>query len=83
MILAPRRGWEHVVKRSKFTEDQIAFALKQAELGTSDGSSGGALRRASAGASERTTRCGWTRPGPRRKLQQTSHQASNPCARGA
>jgi len=26
---------EHVVKRSKFTEDQIAFALKQNELGTS------------------------------------------------
>jgi putative transposase len=25
----------HVVKRSKFTEEQIAFALKQAELGTS------------------------------------------------
>jgi putative transposase len=29
------KGWEHVVKRSKFTEDQIAFALKQNELGTS------------------------------------------------
>ena len=28
-------GREHVVKRSKFTEDQIAFALKQNELGTS------------------------------------------------
>ena len=28
-------GQEHVVKKSKFTEDQIAFALKQAELGTS------------------------------------------------
>ena len=26
-------GQEHVVKRSKFTEDQIAYALKQAELG--------------------------------------------------
>mgnify|MGYP003383411985 CR=1 FL=1 len=34
MIWAPRKGQEHVVKRSKFTEDQIAFALKQAELGT-------------------------------------------------
>ncbi len=31
----PRRGQEHVVKRSKFTEEQIAFALKQQELGTS------------------------------------------------
>ena len=31
----PQEGREHVVKRSKFTEDQIAFALKQAELGTS------------------------------------------------
>ena len=30
----PTRGQEHVVKRSKFTEDQIAFALKQQELGT-------------------------------------------------
>jgi putative transposase len=29
------KGREHVVKRSKFTEDQIAFALKQNELGTS------------------------------------------------
>ena len=28
-------GQEHVVKRSKFSEDQIAFALKQNELGTS------------------------------------------------
>ncbi|SHM34007.1 putative transposase, partial [Nitrosospira sp. Nsp11] len=27
-------GKEHDVKRSKFTEQQIAFALKQAELGT-------------------------------------------------
>lgn len=27
-------GQEHVVKKSKFTEEQIAFALKQAELGT-------------------------------------------------
>ena len=26
---------EHVVRKSKFTEDQIAFALKQAELGIS------------------------------------------------
>jgi putative transposase len=26
--------WSHVVKKSKFTEQQIAFALKQAELGT-------------------------------------------------
>jgi hypothetical protein len=26
----------HVVKKSKFTEEQIAFALKQAELGTSN-----------------------------------------------
>lgn len=29
------RGQEHVVKRSKFTEEQIAFALKQQELGAS------------------------------------------------
>jgi putative transposase len=28
----PRGGKEHVVKKSKFTEDQDAFALKQAEL---------------------------------------------------
>jgi putative transposase len=28
-------GRKHVVKKSKFPEDQIAFALKQAELGTS------------------------------------------------
>ena len=33
MMNAPR-GQEHVVKKSKFTEEQIAFALKQAELGT-------------------------------------------------
>lgn len=33
MINAPW-GQEHVVKKSKFTEEQIAFALKQAELGT-------------------------------------------------
>jgi putative transposase len=36
MMKAPR-GQEHVVKRSKFTEEQIAFALKQQELGTSVG----------------------------------------------
>jgi putative transposase len=35
MIWAPRRSQEHVVKRSKFTGDQIALALKEAELGTS------------------------------------------------
>ena len=28
-------GQEHAVKKSKLTEDQIALALKQAELGTS------------------------------------------------
>lgn len=33
MMSAPS-GQEHVVKKSKFTEEQIAFALKQAELGT-------------------------------------------------
>lgn len=33
MMNAPK-GQEHVVKKSKFTEEQIAFALKQAELGT-------------------------------------------------
>ncbi|OOG50403.1 transposase [Polaromonas sp. C04] len=33
MIFTLREG-EHVVKRSRFTEEQIAFALKQAELGT-------------------------------------------------
>jgi hypothetical protein len=33
MMKAPS-GQEHVVKKSKFTEEQIAFALKQAELGT-------------------------------------------------
>ena len=34
MIDTPTEG-EHAVKRSKYTEEQIAFALKQAELGTS------------------------------------------------
>jgi putative transposase len=34
-MMKAREGQEHVVKRSKFTEDQIAFALKQNELGTS------------------------------------------------
>ena len=33
MIFTLREG-EHVVKKSRFTEEQIAFALKQAELGT-------------------------------------------------
>ena len=33
MIDAPC-GQEHVVKKSRYTEEQIAFALKQAELGT-------------------------------------------------
>ena len=33
MMNAPS-GQEHVVKKSKFTDEQIAFALKQAELGT-------------------------------------------------
>jgi putative transposase len=33
MMKAPN-GQEHVVKKSKFTEEQIAFAIKQAELGT-------------------------------------------------
>lgn len=32
MIFTLREG-EHVVKKSRFTEEQIAFALKQAELG--------------------------------------------------
>lgn len=35
MIEGPQEGQEHVVKKSKFTEDQVAFALKQAELGIS------------------------------------------------
>jgi len=35
MMTAPRGPGGHVVKRSKFTEEQIAFALRQAELGTS------------------------------------------------
>jgi putative transposase len=35
MTSAPNGAGEHVVKKSKFTEDQIGFALKQAELGTS------------------------------------------------
>lgn len=33
MMNAPS-GREHVVKKSKFTEEQIAFSLKQADLGT-------------------------------------------------
>lgn len=32
-MMKAREGQEHVVKKSRFTEDQIAFALKQAELG--------------------------------------------------
>ena len=35
MMEGPERAEEHAVKRSKFTEEQIAFALKQAELGVS------------------------------------------------
>ena len=34
-MMKARKGQAHVVKKSKFTEDQIAYALKQAELGTS------------------------------------------------
>src|SRR5512134_2730857 len=34
MISSDARTGGHVVKKSKFTEEQIAFALKQAELGT-------------------------------------------------
>ncbi len=33
-MMKDRTGQEHVVKKSKFTEEQIAFALKQAELVT-------------------------------------------------
>jgi putative transposase len=33
MMNAPQ-GQEHVVKKSKLTEEQIRFALKQTELGT-------------------------------------------------
>jgi putative transposase len=33
MISTSQRGG-HVVKKSKYTEEQIAFGLKQAELGT-------------------------------------------------
>lgn len=33
MALSSRPGG-HAVKKSKFTEEQIAYALKQAELGT-------------------------------------------------
>jgi putative transposase len=33
-MILPFRERSHDVKRSKFTEQQIAFALKQAELGT-------------------------------------------------
>ena len=32
MMNAPQ-GQEHVVKKSKFTEEQIAFALKQGSMG--------------------------------------------------
>jgi hypothetical protein len=36
-MIRPHEGQGvHAVKRSKFTEDQIAFALKQADLGISD-----------------------------------------------
>jgi putative transposase len=34
-MMRAREGQEHVVRKSKFTEDQIAFALKHNELGTS------------------------------------------------
>lgn len=33
-MMIAQNGQEHVVKKSRFTEEQIAFALKQAELGT-------------------------------------------------
>jgi putative transposase len=35
MMKARKGQGAHAVKRSKFTEDQIAYALKQAELGIS------------------------------------------------
>jgi putative transposase len=34
-MMKAQRARRHVVKKSKFTDDQIAFALKQAELGIS------------------------------------------------
>jgi putative transposase len=34
-MMTAREGRRHVVKKSKFTDDQVAFALKQAELGIS------------------------------------------------
>lgn len=38
MILVPK---EHAVKKSRYTEEQIAYALKQAETGTlTSGSTG-------------------------------------------
>ncbi|CAJ2865498.1 transposase family protein [Burkholderia pseudomallei MSHR1029] len=33
-MMLQRRPAGHVVRTSKFTEEQIAYALKQAELGT-------------------------------------------------
>ncbi len=33
-MMCPRGHEGHAIKTSKFTEEQIAFALKQAELGT-------------------------------------------------
>lgn len=33
-MISPYGNGSHAVKRSKYTEEQIAFALKQAELGT-------------------------------------------------
>lgn len=33
-MISPYGNRSHAVKRSKYTEEQIAFALKQAELGT-------------------------------------------------
>jgi putative transposase len=35
MMKAPRGAGVHTVRKSKFTDDQIAFGLKQAELGIS------------------------------------------------
>ena len=37
MMTTPAGAERHVVKKSKFIEELIAFALKQAELGTSVG----------------------------------------------
>ncbi|WP_244112077.1 transposase, partial [Burkholderia diffusa] len=56
----------HAAKKSKFTEEQIAYALKQAELGTPV-----AEASRSMGISDATFYYIWTAPNSKRKLTDT------------